>query len=355
MTKKRRKPLPTVGNPNDPDGLLVWSRRYVEHQRIRNYSEQTIRLTEIGLKMFIGWAADRSLERPTQITRPILESYQRWLFYRRKPSGRPIAFSSQRLTLQKLKGFFRFLARQNAILWNPASDLELPKIEKKLPKAVLTEKEVELVLGLPDVTDATELRDRAMMEVLYSTGIRRHELAGLRIEDIDHERETVFIRLGKGKKDRIVPIGERALHWVNRYTEEARPLLLVPPDEGHLWISELGGAISLDWYTRRMAAYVDRAGLGKTGACHIFRHSMATQMLEAGCDIRHLQELLGHAETSTTAIYTRVSVGRLKLVHGQFHPAAKLASKPKTTTPKSDPTPEDLLAALEAESEEDDG
>jgi integrase/recombinase XerD len=333
---------------------LVWSRRYVEHQRIRNFSEETVRLTEIGLRTFIGWAEDRSLVRPGQITRPILESFQRWLFYRRKPNGKPIAMSSQHLAVQKVVGFFRYLTRQGAIVANPASDLEMPRLPKRLPRAVLTERDSEKVLAGPDITDPIELRDRAMMEVLYSTGIRRHELASLRLGDIDWERETLFIRLGKGQKDRVVPIGERALHWVTRYLEESRPLLVTLPDEGLLWVTELGGPVSLDWLTRRLRQYIDHAELGKAGAVHIWRHSMATQMLEAGCDIRHLQELLGHSETSTTAIYTRVSVGRLKAVHAQFHPASRLSRPPKTVTnnPK-DPSAEDLLATLEAESDDE--
>lgn len=354
--KKAKPPSPTVGNPNDPDGLLVWSRRYVEHQQVRNYSAQTTRLTEVGLRMFIGWAEDRSLERPGQITRPILESFQRWLFYRRKPNGKPLAMSSQHLVLQKIVGFFRFLVRQNVIPWNPASDLEMPKLEKRLPRAILTEKDVEKVMAQADLNDPVELRDRAIMEVLYSTGIRRHELAGLLLGDVDYERETVFVRLGKGKKDRIVPIGERALHWVARYLEEARPLLVTMPDDGFLWVTELGGPISLDWLTRRMRQYFERAEIGKSGAVHIWRHSMATQMLEAGCEIRHLQELLGHSETSTTAIYTRVSVGRLKVIHAQFHPGSKLATTPSkgAITGGKEPSPEDLLEALESESQEDD-
>ena len=360
MTKKPRAPLPVAGNPNDPDGLLVWSRRYIEHQQVRNYSNETIRLTEIGLRMFIAWAEDRSLERPTQVTRPIIESVQRWLFYRRKPNGKPLAVSSQRLSLQKLVGFFRFLARQNVILSNPAADLEMPNMEKRLPKAVLSEKEIEKVLALPDLTDPVELRDRAMMEVLYSTGIRRHELRGMRPEDVDYGRETVFVRLGKGKKDRIVPIGERALHWVTRYLEESRPALITLPDDGFLWTSERGTVVSLDWLTRRMRDYIIASDCGKTGGCHAFRHSMATHMLEAGCDIRHLQEFLGHVDMSTTAIYTRVSVRRLKAVHEQFHPVSKLSPRltaspePKPPDPTSQPLAEQLMATLEAESEEDD-
>lgn len=354
MTKRRKK-APTVGDPNDPDGLLVWTRRYVEHLRVRNYSERTIVTTDAALKMFIAWADDRSLSRPAQISRPILEAFQRWLFYRRKPSGRPMAFSSQRVVLQKLRGFFRFLARGNAVLWNPAADLEMPRVEKKLPKAVLTEAEAEKVLALPDVTDAIGLRDRAMLEVLYSTGIRRHELAGLHVGEIDFDRETVFIRLGKGRKDRVVPIGERALHWVQRYLDEARPQLVMNPDDGFLWLTEQGTPPAIAYLTILMRWYLDESKVGKGGAVHIWRHSMATAMIEAGCDIRHLQEILGHSETSTTAIYTRISVRRLKVVHAQFHPASKLVAKPKAIAAnETEPTAEELLAALESESDEDD-
>jgi integrase/recombinase XerD len=361
--KKSSGPLPVVGNPNDPDGLLVWSRRYIEHQQVRNYSSETLRLTEIGLRMFIAWAEDRSLERPSQITRPILEAFQRWLFHRKKPNGKPIAISSQRLSLQKLVGFFRYLVRQNVILSNPAADLEMPKMPKRLPKAVLSESEVHKVLAIPDTTDAVGLRDRAMIETLYSTGIRRHELRGMRIEDVDFARETVFVRLGKGKKDRVVPIGERALHWVERYLDESRPALVMLPDDGALWISERGTVVSLDWLTRRMQNYIRAIDTGKTGGCHAFRHSMATHMLEAGCDIRHIQEFLGHVDMSTTAIYTRVSVARLKAVHAQFHPTSKLttnsesAAAVKSAEQASDPAKTSaaaLFARLEAESNEDD-
>jgi hypothetical protein len=158
------------------------------------------------------------------------------------------------------------------------------------------------------------------MEVLYSTGIRRHELAGLDVFDIDAARGTLTVRQGKGRKDRTVPIGEHALAWVARYLDEARPALVAPPETPALFLSERGDRPELQYLTTHARRYVDGAKLGKHRACQIFRHSIATLMLEGGADIRHIQEILGHAETSTTAIDTRVSIVRLKQVHDATHP-----------------------------------
>jgi integrase/recombinase XerD len=355
MPKKGHK-KPVAGDAADPEGLLVWSRRYLERMRVRNYSARTVHTTEGYLQLFIGWAEDRGIVRPAEVTKSILEGYQRYLFYYRKPSGKPLTPSSQRVRLQKLRGFFRYLSRENVIVANPASDLELPRAERRLPRAVFTEREVEKVLAVPDVGDTLGLRDRAMMEVLYSTGIRRAELAALSLFDVDAERGTVTVRLGKGKKDRVVPIGERALAWVARYLDEARPLLTVPPDDGFLFVGEHGEAIELAKLTALMKRYIDSAKLGKTGACHIYRHTMATLMLEGGADVRLIQEILGHAELSTTQIYTRISIRHLKGVHDATHPGAKLQRRLPLDAPAPAPaaTESELLAALEREAREED-
>ena len=138
---------------------------------------------------------------------------------------------------------------------------------------------------------------------------------------------TVTVRQGKGRKDRVVPIGERALHWIFRYLDEARPEIVVPPDDGVLFLGERGEPLGLGYLTNLMKSYVDEAKLGKTGACHIFRHTMATLMLENGADVRYLQALLGHAQLSTTELYTRVSITQLKAVHQRTHPAHRTSAE----------------------------
>jgi len=313
-----------VGDPNDPDGLYAWMVRYLEALRVRNYSERTIENRESYLRFFIGWCEARSIGRPREVTKPIIDRYQRHLFHMRKENGKPLSFSSQVQRLTPVRGYFKWLTRQNVLLWNPASEIDLPRQEHRLPKHVLTIDEAETVMEQANVLDSLGLRDRAILETLYSTGIRRMEVIGLSVYDVDGERGTLMVRQGKGKKDRMVPIGERAVMWIEKYVRDARPHLVLPPDEGTLFLTQEGEAVSRERLTQLVREYVNAAETGKSGACHLFRHTCATLMLEGGADIRYIQEMLGHVELSTTQIYTRVSIRRLKAVHALTHPSAKL-------------------------------
>jgi len=291
---------------------------------VRNYSPVTIEQRRLYLRLFVSWADTRGLRRPDEVTKPVLEAYQRHLYQlRQKRNGKPLSFRSQYTRLVPVRAFFKWLTRQNVIASNPASELVLPKLERRLP-AVLTVAEVEQVLELPDVTEPLGLRDRAMMEVLYSTGVRRMELIGLAVWDLDADGGTLLVRKGKGNRDRVVPIGRRAIAWVRRYLDSARPLLVVPPDEGVLFVGQLGGALSKNHLTRLIRRYILSAELGKVGSCHLFRHTMATAMLEHGADIRFIQQMLGHRDISSTQLYTQVSIKQLKKVHALTHPAADM-------------------------------
>ncbi|MGH9266851.1 MAG: tyrosine-type recombinase/integrase [Acidimicrobiales bacterium] len=208
------------------------------------------------------------------MTKPVLDGYQRWLFHYRRPDGRPLTFRTQHTYLVPVRAFFKWAARENRILYNPASELELPRIERRLPKHVLSIEEMELVLAQPDLTELTGVRDRAMLEVLYSTGIRRAELAHLQLYDLDTERGTLLVRQGKGKKDRMVAIGERAITWVDRYTLEVRPRLASTPDDGTIFLTVDGTGFSPGRLTQLARRHVNKAKLGKSGACHLFRHIM---------------------------------------------------------------------------------
>jgi integrase/recombinase XerD len=213
------------------------------------------------------------------------------------------------------------MTRQHYILHNPASELELPRIGMRLPKAVLSAAETELVLAQTNVHDALGLRDRALLEMLYSTGIRRLELVRLKRWDVDLERVTITIRQGKGKKDRILPLGDRAAAWMRKYLDEARPQLVSEPDDYTVFLSNAGEALSLDYLTQVVRGYVEAAEIGKQGACHLFRHTMATLMHEGGADIRYIQAMLGHADLKTTEIYTHVAIRQLQEIHRATHPA----------------------------------
>ncbi len=302
---------------------VAWAKHlpaFLENLATLNYSGATIRDRALGLGAFFEWLAERGVTDAGEVTRPMIERYQRWLHHYRQKSGKPLAIGSQIGRLLPIKAFFRWAVRQNLVLSNPASDLEMPRAERRLPKIILTAAETEKILGVPDLKTPVGLRDRAMMEVLYSTGMRRMELAGLSLYDLHEERGVLLIRLGKGKKDRMCPMGERAFAWVRKYIDEARPQLIDGRDDGTLFLSEHGGRME----TRRLSALVreriNAADLGKRGSCHLFRHTCATLMLENGADVRFIQQLLGHADLSTTHIYTQVSIRALKEVHTRTHP-----------------------------------
>jgi integrase/recombinase XerD len=309
------------GDRSDLAGFPRLVEEFCEDMAARGYSPRTVGNRRFMLSYLVAWLAERGITRPAEVTRPVLESYQRWLYRYRKSNGQPLSFRSQSQRLLAVRAFFKWAARQRHVLHNPASEIELPKAERRLPRPALTAAEAELVLAQPDLGNPAGVRDRAVLEVFYSTGIRRGELAHLAVTDIDHERQTLLVRQGKGRKDRLVPAGERALAWVRKYLGEVRPRLVTQPDDGTLFLSAAGTPFALDALTRLASGYVKASGVPKTGACHLFRHTMATLMLEGGADIRYIQAMLGHAELSTTQIYAQVSVRALQAVHAATHPA----------------------------------
>jgi len=255
----------------------------------------------------------------------MLERFQKHLHLYRKKDGQPLVLRSQRAHLEAVRAVFRWLAKSNLILYNPASELELPRMSHRLPQHVLTAKEVEEVLAQPDLGEPLGIRDRAILETLYSTGIRRTELCKLDIYSVDVTRSTVMVREGKGRRDRVIPIGERALRWVQRYTGEVRPQWVTEPDPGALFLGHHGEPIDPGYLTHLVHRYIERAEIGKPGSCHLLRHSMATLMLENGADVRFVQAMLGHVKLETTALYTQVSIKKLQEVHGKTHPGSRLS------------------------------
>ncbi|MEQ1977371.1 site-specific tyrosine recombinase XerC [Xenorhabdus sp. SGI240] len=279
---------------------------------------------------FVNWCEQRAVSYPAQVSLPLLESWQRYLRGYRKADGQPYSNNSQRDRLSALRVWFRWLLQRHHILYNPTELLVLPKEEKRLPAQVLSEAETIWLLDSLDVQTPTGFRNRVMLEVLWSSGIRRGELRNLRLSDIDTGRGAVVVRQGKGRKDRVVPVGERALSWLERYLAQVRPRLTEQYDSGYLFITAKGQPLSLVQLTAIAAKAIrQQAQLNKPGACHLFRHSMATQMLDNGADIRHIQAILGHEKLNTTQIYTKVAIKQLKQVHSRTHPAERGTQKPQ--------------------------
>jgi integrase/recombinase XerD len=342
----RRKGKWEIDESDDPQGMLAMAERLYLGLRAVHYSERTIESVRHRLRPFFFWCLQRSITRPNEVTRSLLERYQQWQFHYRKDNGEPLDFGTQKMKLGAVKLFFKWLAKNNLLLFNPASEIEYPKVGSRLPKVVLSHAEVEQVLALPNVQTVFGLRDRAMLETFYSTGARRAELIALTLTDLDVGRGVVFVRKGKGDKDRCVPIGERALAWIHRYIEEARPNLLKAAGERSLFLTWRGEPFGLSGISYLVSGYVKRANLGKTGSCHVFRHAMATEMLEGGADVRFIQEILGHSRLTTTAVYTKVSIAKLKQVHTATHPAATLLPRPKQHDGELDPTAQEQLEHL---------
>ncbi len=296
---------------------------HLEHLHILNRTAEAVESRHGELKPFLAWTEERGLLHADQITRTILESYQRWLWTYRKKNGHPLGITTQRARLGGVMNFFAWLCKQHAIEANPASEIELPRPGKRLPVEALTVTEVEAVLSQPAIVDPLGLRDRAILELFYSTGIRRAELVRLEVADLNREKRLLHIRQGKGRKDRVVPVGHRALRWVEKYLEDVRPLLMVKAAEPALFLSGYGEPFNADVLGRKVVQYIAAARTGRPGGAHLLRHTCATHLLEGGADIRYIQQLLGHEKLETTAIYTEVSIIQLQAVHARCHPAER--------------------------------
>lgn len=356
--KRRHKPAavrePAPGNP-----LNAYLAAWLEWGAVKGNSEQTLRNRRGHLLRFIVWCDERAIVAPTQITRALIERYQRHLWQYRKRDGAPLSVRAQLLLLNDLAGWFGWLVRQRHVLYNPASDLELPRKPLALPKTILTVSQVEGILNQAEPSTALGVRARAILEVLYSSGVRRMELINLKVYDIDTVRGTLMVRVGKGGKDRFIPIGARACAWVDKYLAEVRPQLLTDPSEQHLFLDDFGRPMPTHFAGDLVRRHLEAAGITTPGSCHIFRHACATHMLEGGADIRYIQAMLGHASLETTQIYTRVSMVKLKEIHSATHPAR--LQRLKGVVDKADPQDDAqdaaaaLLDALAGEEDGDEG
>jgi len=196
----------------------------------------------------------------------------------------------------------------------------LPRPPKHLPRSVPSVQEVEAILAEAEPQTVQGLRDRALLEVLYATGLRRMEIVGTAVYDADLTRGLLWVRHGKGGRERVVPLGERAMAWLDKYLTEARPQLLTN-DTQALFLTDYGEPVQANYVSDKVKRYMEFAGVHKTGSAHLMRHACATHMLEGGADIRFIQEMLGHANIETTQIYTHVSIDKLVEVHRATHPS----------------------------------
>jgi integrase/recombinase XerD len=301
-------PAATVAS--DHDRTIVPYLRHLEVER--RMAPNTLAAYRRDLRRLSAFAAAR--ERPiTDLSRAELEE-----LVRESMSAGLSPASTARL-VAAMRGCFRFLRLLDAVPVNPAEDLQAPRTLSGLPHFLSIE-DVDLLIAAPDVDSPRGLRDRALIEVLYATGVRVSELVGLRATDVHLDRGYIQC-LGKGSKQRLVPLGEQAALWVRRYLAESRPRLLGRRDSPWLFVNARRGArLTRGGFWKLLKAYGRLAGLRAAPSPHVLRHSFATHLLERGADLRAIQAMLGHADLSTTQIYTHVLEARLRQVYDTFHP-----------------------------------
>jgi integrase/recombinase XerD len=220
--------------------------------------------------------------------------------------------------LVAIRTFFRFLIEEGILETNPVEELESPKVAKTLPE-ILTLKEIEQILEQPNLQTPLGIRDRAMLEMLYATGMRVSELTHLPTHQVNLEGGYVLL-YGKGSKERIVPLGSEAMKWVTQYLKTAREILAKRKESPSLFINRSGKGMSRQGFWKNLKQYARKAGLRKRITPHLLRHSFASHLLEGGADLRSVQMMLGHVDISTTQIYTHVTGERLKKIHQRYHP-----------------------------------
>lgn len=263
------------------------------------------------LALFNGWLQERGLDL-VEVGRELILDHLAWRLdagYKSRSTAR---------FLSGLRGFYRYLLREGVIAVDPTLQIAMPQLGRALPKS-LSEVDVESLLTAPDPGDPIGLRDRTMLEVLYACGLRVSELVGLTLEQVNLRQGVVRV-FGKGSKERLVPLGEEAISWVERYVREARPLLLGGRPSDVLFPSLRGEQMTRQTFWHRIKHHARVAGIGKTLSPHTLRHAFATHLLNHGADLRVVQMLLGHSDLSTTQIYTHIARARLQELHARHHP-----------------------------------
>ena len=276
-------------------------------------SRNTLESYRRDLNKFAAWLKTKHTGSLLQTTHADIQGYLADLFVVQHAKS-----SSSGRNLSSLKRLFRYLLRQGKIATDPTLQIDTPRLPRTLPKT-LTEQDVERLLAAPDSQTLLGLRDRTMFEVLYATGLRVSELVSLSIAQLSMDMGIVRV-MGKGSKERLVPLGEEALDWLRRYLDEGRAVLLNGRVSDDLFVTAHGCGMTRQMFWYLIKKHARHGGLDKPLSPHTLRHAFATHLLNHGADLRVVQMLLGHADISTTQIYTHVARERLKQLHAKHHP-----------------------------------
>ena len=276
-------------------------------------SENTVLSYSRDLKGFCRFMKENGVSEAEQVNRTNVMAYV-YALQKQQKAGATVS-----RTIASIRSFYQFLQRKGCVTENPAADLELPKVEKKAPEILPLEK-VELLLEQPNGEEDKEIRDKAMLELLYATGIRVTELISLKLTDLNLPLE--YIRCGSEPKSRVIPIGVQARLSLCRYIEKVREHMISKPEEESLFVNCSGKPMTRQGFWKIVKAHAKRTGIAEEITPHTLRHSFAAHLIENGADLRSVQEMLGHSDISTTQIYTRLTNQKLKTVYAKAHPRA---------------------------------
>jgi integrase/recombinase XerD len=293
-----------------------------EEEALVRYARRTAAnyLRQVG--RLLAWLDGRGCEL-TQVRTDDLLAYQTSLYAQRKKDGRPFASGSHKNAVMALKSFFHFLYRRSYVLSDPAAAVEYPRIERRLPRVILTRDEALRIIEAANAKTPAGLRDRAILETFYATGIRVSELANLTPDDVDTEERILRVVLGKGRKDRNVPLTRAAGEAIDRYLVKGRGQLVGRKNARFLFLANRGGWLDPSTLNKLVQTWAKKARVKKRVTCHTFRHSVATHLLRGRADIRHIQALLGHASLQTTERDTQVEISDLQGVIRRAHPRGR--------------------------------
>ncbi len=298
---------------------------YIEYLKLLNHAPLTLVNLRQRLEAFITYLEEIGVTDLCNLTRAHLIDYQRYRKRFINRFGKHDSIAVQNHHLMAVKNFLAWLAKEGYLPHNPAARLELMKEPQRLPRSVLTNAEMKKLLKKPDTKTLRGYRDRTIMEVFYSSGIRRGELLSLKCDDVDLEEGFLRIEQGKGRKDRIVPVGKIATHFLETYIKGIRPFLLKGKDVPWVFLSTWGRKMGRNSVSRMIDQYAGSAGIEKTVTPHTFRRSCATEMIKNKANLYHVKEILGHAHLETLSKYCKLAIRDLKEAHQKYHPREKEA------------------------------
>jgi integrase/recombinase XerD len=305
------------------DNLDLFKNRYRQYLEISNRSVRTIAEYLRLMEHFISFLYRLGITDIYAIRKDHLASYQKEVFYQLNKQGKQNQPQTQNNYLKTVKSFFNFLKQEGILSYDPSKELSYAKTPKQLPRTILTPKEIEKLLKVPDINTPLGYRDRAILEVLYSTGIRLQELLDLKPEDIDFEKGFLRVNRGKGDKDRVVPLGKIAAKYLENYLKLVRIDLARARHSEYLFLSLSGSQPDRSSLRKRLLRYAKKARLNKRVSPHVFRHTCATHLIQNKANIRCIQEILGHKSLDTTQKYTQITITDLKEAHQKCHPREK--------------------------------